>query len=57
MEYALKLDFPIINNEAEYEALIVGISLAKALRVKNIKICRDSILIVSQVSGEYEAKE
>ena len=28
-----------------------------ALRVKNIKICRDSRLIVSQVNGDYEAKE
>ena len=45
------------NNEAEYEALIVGIGLAKALRVKNIKIRGDLRLIVSQVNGEYEAKE
>ena len=31
--------------------------LAKALRVKNIKIRRDSRLIVSQVNGDYEAQE
>ena len=57
MEYALKLDFPTTNNKAEYEALIAGISLANSLRVKNIKICGDSRLIVSQVNGDYEAKE
>ena len=57
MEYALNLDFPTTNNEAEYETLIVGIDLAKALRVKNIKICWNLRLIVSQVNGDYEAKE
>ena len=57
VEYALKLDFPTTNNEAEYEPLIAQIGLAKALKVKNIKICGDSRLIVSQVNGDYEAKE
>ena len=57
MEYALKLDFPTTNNEAEYEALIAGIGLANSLRAKNIKICGDSRLIVSQVNGDYQAKE
>ena len=57
MEYSLKLDFPTTNNKAEYEALITGIGLAKALRVKNIKICGELRLIVSQANGVYEAKE
>ena len=57
VEYALKLDFLTTNNKAEYEALIVGIGLDKAMRVKNIKIRGDSRLIVSQVNGDYEAKE
>ena len=39
MEYALKLDFPIQKiMKLEYEELIAGIGLPKALRVKNIKI-------------------
>ena len=57
MEYAIKLDFPTTNNEAGYEALIAGIGLANSLRVKNIKICEVLRLIVSQVNGDYEAKE
>ena len=57
VEYALKLDFPTMNNKAEYEALITGIGLSNSLRVKNIKICGNSRLIVSQVKGDYEAKE
>ena len=57
VEYALKLDFPTTNNEAEYEALIAGLGLAKALRAKNVKICGDSRLVISQVNGEYEARD
>lgn len=57
MEYALKLDFPITNNEAEYEALIARLRLAKAIRVKNLNICGDSMLVVVQFNREYKAKE
>ena len=32
--YALRLEFPSTNNEAEYEALIVGLRIAKELNVK-----------------------
>ena len=57
IEYAIKLDFPTTNNEAEYEALIAGLGLAKMLRAKNLKICGDSRLVVSQINGEYEARD
>ncbi|KAL8135308.1 hypothetical protein AgCh_010101 [Apium graveolens] len=51
------LDFLTTNNEAEYEALIVGLSLAGTLRVKNLKVCGDSKLVISQVKGEFEARD
>ena len=57
VEYAIKLDFPTTNNEAEYEALIAGFGLEKALRAKNLKVMGDSKLVISQVTGEYEAKD
>ncbi|XP_074360752.1 uncharacterized protein LOC141700998 [Apium graveolens] len=56
IEYALKLDFPTTNNEAEYEALIDGLGLAKAVRAKNLQVIGDSRLVVAQVNGECEAK-
>ncbi|XP_074376865.1 uncharacterized protein LOC141718382 [Apium graveolens] len=37
-----------MNNKAEYEALIAGLSLARAVRDKNIKICGDSRLVVAK---------
>ncbi|XP_063947569.1 uncharacterized protein LOC108203383 [Daucus carota subsp. sativus] len=57
VEYAIKLDFPTTNNEAEYEALIDGLGLARTLRVRNLKVCGDSKLVVFQVNGEFEARE
>ena len=57
IEYAMKLDFPTTNNEAEYEALIAGLGLAGTLRVKNLKVCGDSKLVISQVKGEFEARD
>ena len=57
IEYALKLDFPTTNNEAEYEALRAGLGLAKALRAKNVKIIGDSRLVISQVNGKYESRD
>ncbi|XP_074356014.1 uncharacterized protein LOC141695685 [Apium graveolens] len=57
IEYALKLDFPTTNNEAEYEAFIVGLGLARAMRAKNLKVYGDSRLVVAQVSGEFKAKD
>ena len=40
-----KLAFPCINNEAEYEALILGLQATKARRAKLVEIQGDSKLI------------
>ena len=34
----IQLDFPTTNNEAEYEALVAGLDLAKAAGVKNVVV-------------------
>ena len=36
LKYAVRLQFPVTNNEAEYEVLLIGLSLAKVLRAKNL---------------------
>ncbi|XP_074327022.1 uncharacterized protein LOC141664963 [Apium graveolens] len=51
------LDFPTTNNKVEYEALIAGPRLAGTLRVENLKVCGDSKLVISQVKGEFEARD
>ena len=57
LKYAIRLQFPAMNNEAEYEALLIGLSLAKALGAKNLIVQADSQLIIGQVKRDYEVKE
>ena len=57
LKYTVRLQFAVTNNEAEYEALLTGLSLAKALGAKNLIVQVDSQLIIGQVKGDYEAKK
>ena len=42
LKYAVRLQFSAMNNEAKYEALLTGLSLAKALGAKNLIVQADS---------------
>ena len=44
------------NNEVEYEALIVGLGLAKELQAYNIRIYSDFQLVMNQVNDIYLAR-
>ncbi|XP_074374169.1 uncharacterized protein LOC141714554 [Apium graveolens] len=55
--HSICCDFKVINNEAEYEALIVGIMTDKDMKVRNIVVNCDLLLIVNHVNGSYEAKD
>ena len=48
---ALRFTFKASNNEAECEALLAGLRLAKELQVDSLMIYSDSKLVVSQVLG------
>ncbi|XP_070015471.1 uncharacterized protein [Nicotiana sylvestris] len=47
----------LTKNEAEYEALIAGLELAKSLGAELIEAKCNSLLIVNQVNGMFEEKE
>ena len=53
----VRLHYPTTNNEAEYEALLKGLELAKSLGVELVLVQGDSQLVIGQVNGMYEAKE
>ena len=57
IEKSLRLDFSAKNNEAEYEALLIGMAIVQRMGGKSIKLFSDSRLIVDQVKGEFEAKD
>lgn len=41
-KYAVRLQFTVTNNETEYETLLTGLSLAKALGANNLIVQVDS---------------
>ncbi|XP_071712852.1 uncharacterized protein [Rutidosis leptorrhynchoides] len=49
--------FDASNNEAEYEALIAGLRLAKSIDVQQLMAYVDSQLLTSQLNGSFEAKD
>ena len=51
--FSYKLDFPCINNIAEYESLLLGLQLLKKLQAQRISILGDSELIIRQIKGGY----
>ena len=52
----IRLDFPTTNNEAEYEALVAGLNLARAIGATSVVIYCDSQVITNQINGDYECK-
>ncbi|XP_015969769.1 uncharacterized protein LOC107493196 [Arachis duranensis] len=56
-EQSIKFEFPISNNQAEYEALIGGLTLAAEVGATRLEICSDSQIVTSQVNGSYQAKD
>ena len=40
--FAYKLRFSYLNNETEYEVLVVGLKAAKRLGIKRFKVFKDS---------------
>ena len=53
----MRLDFSATNNEAEYEALLIGMAIVQRMGGKSIKLFSDSRLVVGQVKSEFEAKD
>ncbi|KAK1696644.1 hypothetical protein QYE76_013341 [Lolium multiflorum] len=56
LKYILRMTFPnASNNEAEYEALIHGMKMAKACGATRLKIFGDSQLVAQQVMNQCDA--
>jgi ribonuclease HI len=56
LKYVLRMSFPqASNNEAEYEALLHGMKMAKACGATRMKIFGDSNLVVQQVINRCDA--
>ena len=57
LKYAARLQYQTTNNEAECEAFLKGLELAKSLGAESVVVQGDSQLIINQVNGMCKAKE
>ena len=55
LKYVVQLEFLVTNNEAEYEVILTGLRVTKALGAKIALLKSDSKLIIGQINGEFEA--
>nr|AAT93877.1 putative polyprotein [Oryza sativa Japonica Group] len=55
-EFAYTIKPYATNNQAEYEAVLKGLQLLKKVEAETIEIMGDSLLVISQLAGEYECK-
>ena len=56
IECAVQLQFLTTNNEAEYEAILTGLDLAKAVGALLVFLYNDSQVVIGHINGDYEAK-
>ena len=57
VEKSLRLGFLATNNEAEYEALLEGMSIVHRMGGRLVTMFSNSRLVVGQVKSELEAKD
>ncbi|XP_050229171.1 uncharacterized protein LOC126678311 [Mercurialis annua] len=53
---SFSLTFQCTNNQAEYEALIIGLEVLAELGAKAIQVKGDSLLVIKQVIGEFKCE-
>ena len=57
LEHSFRLGFRASNNEAEYEALLIGLRTVLGMNARDVELYSNSRVVVSQVQGSFEAKE
>ena len=56
IECIVCLNFPTINNEVEYETLVVGLDLVRVAGAASVVIHYDSQVVTNQINGDYQCK-
>ena len=57
IKQTLKFAFKASNNQAEYEALVAGILLAKEMGAGSLLVKSGLLLVTKQVTSGYQAKD
>ncbi|XP_074377037.1 uncharacterized protein LOC141718555 [Apium graveolens] len=56
LQSCIHFGFKVTNNDAEYEALITGLKLALEMKVENLYVFSDSMLVVGHIKGGFQAR-
>ncbi|XP_016168054.1 uncharacterized protein LOC107610519 [Arachis ipaensis] len=56
-EQSVKFEFPVSNNQVEYEALLGGLVLSWEVGATRLEVCSDSQVVTAQVNGSYQARD
>jgi len=57
IEKSLRLGFSATNNEAKYEALVMGMAMVQIMGEKAVEMFSDSRLVFGQTKGELETRD
>ncbi|XP_025640755.1 uncharacterized protein [Arachis hypogaea] len=57
IEQSVRYEFPVSNNQAEYEALLAGLALAREVGAKILEVNTDSQVVSSQINGDYQTRD
>lgn len=57
LDQYLCLKFQDNNNQSEYKVVIVGLKLAKEVRVSHLLVRTDSQLVDIQIKGDFQTKD
>jgi ribonuclease HI len=48
------LEYFCTNNQAEYEAILLGLQILSSMGVKYVKTFSDSLLVMQQINGVFQ---
>ncbi|KAL6189508.1 hypothetical protein ACLB2K_040896 [Fragaria x ananassa] len=52
--YSFQLEWKCTNNQAEYEAVIIGLEMLLDLGAQDVDILGDSLLVINQLRGKFQ---
>jgi ribonuclease HI len=53
-EQSVRLEYYCTNNQAEYEAILLGLQILSSMDVKHVETFGDSLLVVQQVVSVFQ---
>ncbi|XP_058217478.1 uncharacterized protein LOC131328562 [Rhododendron vialii] len=53
-ELSFQFDFPCTNNQAEYEAVVIGLEILRDLEAREVRVIGDSNLVINHLAGIFK---